>query len=136
MNVIYQSDDELKEDEVLELYRSVDWAAAEKPRELMLSLRNSPTLITARVDGRLVGLGNAISDGYLVAYYSHLVVHPEFQRKGIGRALLERMMEPYKGFHQQSLTADGDATEFYKKLGFKRAGRTVPMWIYAGTDHD
>ncbi len=136
MNVIYQSDDELKEDEVLELYRSVDWAAAEKPRELMLSLRNSPTLITVRVDGRLVGLGNAISDGYLVAYYSHLVVHPEFQSKGIGRALLERMMEPYKGFHQQSLTADGDATEFYKKLGFKRAGRTVPMWIYAGTDHD
>ena len=127
MNVIYQSDDELKEDEVLELYRSVDWAAAEKPRELMLSLRNSPTLITVRVDGRLVGLGNAISDGYLVAYYSHLVVHPEFQSKGIGRALLERMMEPYKGFHQQSLTADGDATEFYKKLGFKRAGRTVPM---------
>ena len=31
------------------------------------------------------------------------------------------------------LTADGDAAAFYEAMGFARAGRTVPMWIYAGT---
>jgi hypothetical protein len=24
---------------------------------------------------------------------------------------------------------------FYERAGFERAGKTVPMWIYAGTDH-
>jgi hypothetical protein len=33
------------------------------------------------------------------------------------------------------LTADGRAVEFYKELGFERAGHTEPMWIYAGTEH-
>lgn len=33
------------------------------------------------------------------------------------------------------LTADGEAIEFYKRLGFERAGKTEPMWIYAGTEH-
>lgn len=32
------------------------------------------------------------------------------------------------------LTADGDATEFYKKIGFSRAMQTEPMWIYSGGD--
>ena len=41
----------------------------------------------------------------------------------------------YAGFHQQMLTADGKAIDFYKSLGFSRAGNTEPMWIYAGDEH-
>jgi ribosomal protein S18 acetylase RimI-like enzyme len=33
------------------------------------------------------------------------------------------------------LTADGAAIKFYERLGFKRAGKTEPMWIYAGDEH-
>lgn len=33
------------------------------------------------------------------------------------------------------LTADGKAIEFYKSVGFIRAGKTEPMWVYAGTEH-
>ena len=28
-----------------------------------------------------------------------------------------------------------DAVGFYEKVGFERAGKTVPMWIYEGNDH-
>ena len=41
----------------------------------------------------------------------------------------------YPGFHQQMLTADGDAINFYMALGFERAGKTESMWIYAGDEH-
>ena len=44
-------------------------------------------------------------------------------------------MSNYEGFHQHMLVADGRAIDFYKKLGFTRAGKTEPMWIYAGQDH-
>ncbi len=49
--------------------------------------------------------------------------------------MMEKMLERYAGFHQQMLTADGKAVKFYEALGFVRAGRTEPMWVYAGTEH-
>lgn len=128
-------DDRVETGEVVELYRANGWSAAEKPAELLAALRDSHSLATARVAGRLVGLGNAISDGHLVVYYPHLLVHPECQGRGIGRKLMEALQERYRGFHQQMLTADGQAIEFYRKMGFERAGKTEPMWIYAGRDH-
>ena len=48
---------------------------------------------------------------------------------------MRRLKKKYQGFHQHVLIADGRALEFYRKCGFTRAGRTEPMWIYAGTDH-
>jgi len=96
---------------------------------------NPHALITAWDDDRLIGLGNAISDGYLVVYYPHLLVHPEYQRYGIGRKIVAKMQEKYAGFHMQMLVADGKAIEFYKRLGFVRAGKTEPLWIYSGNEH-
>ena len=77
-----QLDDSLQQDEVVALYRANDWSSADKPELLLAALRNSHSLVTARMDGRLVGLGNAISDGHLVVYYPHLLVHPAFQGAG------------------------------------------------------
>jgi GNAT superfamily N-acetyltransferase len=125
----------IKEAEVVELYRANKWSSANKPEQLLPALKNSRTLVTARISGRLVGIGNAISDGYLVVYYPHMLVHPDFQGRSIGRKMMEAMQTIYGSFHQQQLTADAEAIHFYKALGFKRAGKTEPMWIYAGNEH-
>jgi len=125
----------IEEKEVLSLYESNEWSSAKKPKELMSALKNSHTLVVARSEGLLVGIGNAISDGHLVVYYPHMLVHPDYQGKGVGRKMMEAMQSVYGSFHQQMLTADGEAIEFYKKLGFERAGKTEPMWIYGGNDH-
>ena len=127
--------DQISVDEVLDIYRANDWSSAEKPNELMAALQNSHSLVTARIAGKLVGLGNAISDGYLVVYFPHMLVHPAFQGRGIGRKMMAAMLKRYAGFHQQMVTADGKAIQFYESLGFERAGKTEPMWIYAGTEH-
>jgi GNAT superfamily N-acetyltransferase len=126
---------QIEEKEVLVLYRANNWSCVEKPDKLFLALQNSDTLVTARIEGELVGVGNAISDGYLVVYYSHMLVHPRYQGKGIGHKMMEAMLFRYKNFHQQMLTADSRAVGFYKKMGFKRAGNTEPMWIYSGEEH-
>lgn len=125
----------ITEQEVVSLYRANNWSSAEKPVQLMAALRNSDSLITARISGVLVGIGNAISDGCLVVYYPHMLVHPEHQKKGIGRKMMEAMKEKYSSFHQQMLTADGDAIAFYESLGFESAGQTQSMWIYSGNEH-
>lgn len=127
--------DAIETAEVLSLYRANAWSSAEKPAQLLAALRNSHALVTARIEGELVGIGNAISDGHLVVYFPHMLVHPSFHGQGIGKKMMHVMLEKYSGFHQQMLTADGDSIEFYKKIGFVRAGRTEPMWIYAGDEH-
>ena len=121
--------------DILRLYKANQWSSAEKPQKLYKALINSHTLITAWDQSILVGLGNAISDGHLVVYYPHLLVHPDYQGKGVGQMILEKMQETYGGFHMQMLTADGRAIDFYKKNGFVRAGNTESMWIYAGEEH-
>jgi GNAT superfamily N-acetyltransferase len=130
-----QLDDSIDEDEVINLYQANKWSSAEKPARLMSALRNSHALVTAREDARLVGLGNAISDGHLVVYYPHMLVHPDFRGHGVGRAMMRALQEKYSSFHQQILVADGKAVGFYKSLGFEQAGKTQPMWIYAGSEH-
>ena len=135
MNVKVEINGQIGETEVIALYRANEWSSADKPEQLMSALSNSHTLVTARLGGELVGLGNAISDGSLVVYYPHLLVHPAHQGKGIGRKIVEAMQGIYGDFHQQMLTADGEAIDFYKALGFQRAGKTVPMWVYAGNEH-
>ncbi|MBX2870770.1 MAG: GNAT family N-acetyltransferase [Saprospiraceae bacterium] len=120
---------------IIDLYKSVDWSSANKPDKLYQALLNSHTLLTAWDGDRLIGLGNALSDGFLVVYYAHLVVHPNYQGKGVGRMIVNRFQEKYGDFHQQILVADGGSINFYQKCGFERAGQTEPMWIYQGDEH-
>ena len=126
---------EINIDDILVLYKANEWSSANKPNELYNALLNSETLITAWEGEKLVGLGNAISDGFLTVYYPHLLVLPEYQGKGIGKLIMDKMQEKYNHFHMQMLTADGRSVDFYKKNGFERAGKTEPMWIYQGNEH-
>lgn len=120
---------------ILALYRALNWSSAKKPDQLVRALQNSDTLITAWDGQRLIGLGNAISDGHLVVYYPHTAVHPDYQRQGIGAEIIRMLRAKYDGFHQQVLVADADAVAFYEKCGFARAGNTQPMWIFDGDEH-
>jgi GNAT superfamily N-acetyltransferase len=134
-SIEYRETRALPEAGVMALYRANGWSSADKPRELMAALAGSHAVVSAWDGERLVGLGNALSDGHLVVYYPHMLVHPDYQGRGIGGELMRRLMARYAGFHQHILVADGRAIDFYRTCGFERAGRTEPMWIYAGHDH-
>ncbi len=122
-------------DRIIALYKANAWSSAEKPEQLCKALLNAHTLISAWDGQTLVGLGNAISDGFLVVYYPHLLVLPSYQGRGIGCSIAKILMARYQNFHQQMLVADVKAIEFYRKCGFEQAGETVPMWIYHGREH-
>ena len=135
IDIHYSDTRELALESILALYTANEWSSAQKPELLHKALLASHSLFTAWESTRLVGLGNAISDGYLVVYYPHLLVLPEYRGQGIGTELMRHLMARYGGFHQHILVADGRALDFYRKCGFERAGKTEPMWIYAGHDH-
>lgn len=136
MDIRYEETRELPPDQVLGLYQKLNWSSAKKPAQLMRALEGSHSVISAWAGQRLVGLGNALSDGVLVVYYPHLLVDPEYQGQGIGKGIMKRMQERYSSCHQQQVTADGEAVEFYRKCGFEFSGKCRAMWIYDGHDHD
>ena len=122
-------------DQMLNLYQANHWSSADKPQQLFHGLHNSHTVITAWKDEQLVGLANTLSDGHLVVYYSHVIVHPDCKRMGIGRQMMTELMSRYDGFHQHVLIADSDAVQFFESLGFGPAGETKSMWIFDGSEH-
>jgi len=126
---------DVKQDDIIAIYKANHWSSAEKPDQLIQALINSHSFITAWHNEKLVGLGNALSDGFLVVYYPHLIIHPDYQGQGIGKRILNKLQEKYGDFHQQILVADGKAIDFYEKCGFEPAGETKSMWIYKGNDH-
>jgi GNAT superfamily N-acetyltransferase len=130
-------------EQILPLYELNGWSSARKPDALHQALLNSHALVSAWDGDTLVGIGNAISDGFLVVYYPHLLVRPDYQGQGIGQRIMTILQQRYAGMQMQMLVADGDAigfavaarVAFYQKCGFTRAGQTQPMWIYDGEDH-
>jgi len=122
-------------EQIIPIYELNGWSSAQKSELLHQALLNSHHLVSAWQGEQLVGIGNAISDGFLVVYYPHLLVHPDYQGQGIGRKLVEMLKQRYEGFHMHMLVAEHEAIAFYEKCGFVRAGKTEPMWIYGGGDH-
>lgn len=126
---------DLPREPVLALYRANEWSAADKPDALLNHLRKSHAVVSAWQGDRLIGLGNTLSDGELVVYYSHMLVLPEFQGQGVGACIARRLMDRYQGFHQQVLLAVGSSVRFYERLGFVPAGDTRSMWIFPDAEH-
>ncbi|HHX4055980.1 MAG: N-acetyltransferase family protein [Burkholderia contaminans] len=69
-------------------------------------------------DNRIVGMAaHVVADG--VAWLDQLYVHPEFQRQGVGSALLESVKSQTAGKLQlYTFQMNRDAAAFYERQGF------------------
>ena len=109
------------EQEILDLYKSVEWDLyIVDPNMLKNAYNNSLKTYGAYVDDKLVGIIRVVGDGYSVVFIQDLLIRPEFQRQGIGRALMQRIIDEYKGVYQMHLLTDNTEKTigFYKSMGF------------------
>ena len=70
-------------------------------------------------DGAIVGGVYAFSDGELDASVHGLATHPDFQKRGIGRALMESIVAGFEPHMAVLLTTEPHNENFYRKVGFK-----------------
>lgn len=111
---------------LVELYNSVGWESAKVPERLQRALRGSDTVFSVWEGKRLVGLINAIDDGEMTAYIHYLLVHPEYQKKGVGKMLVDKMKEHYKEYVYRILIAETPANiGFYESCGFEKGGASA-----------
>ncbi len=80
-------------------------------------------------DGILLGAARAISDGVYYAVVLDVVVAIEHQGHGIGRKLMEALLEKLP-LEKIYLTAPPDKQGFYKKLGFYKHNNTMGRYAH------
>lgn len=113
-----------------ELFKSVNWLSADYPERLYKALNNCETVFTAWDNALLVGLINAIDDGELTAYVHYLLVRPEYQKVGIGKELLRLVREKYKDYLYVELIAESrELIGYYEKNGFNNVQDVYVMGI-------
>jgi GNAT superfamily N-acetyltransferase len=83
-------------------------------------LAHADILVTARQDGRLVGVSRAISDFSYCTYLSDLAVDEAFQGQGIGRELIRRTHEAAGLASMLILLAAPKAQTFYPHIGMAK----------------
>jgi ribosomal protein S18 acetylase RimI-like enzyme len=93
MDIAYELEPGLSAEEFIDvLVRST--LAERRPVDDMLAIRGmlekADVIVTARLEGRLVGVSRAISDFSYCTYLSDLAVDEAYQRRGIGRELIRR----------------------------------------------
>ena len=114
----------LTTNELIDLYQSVGWSAYISKQTLMAQLLpNSLFYRLARYNGNLVGLIRVVGDGVSIVYVQDLLVHPSYQGRGLGKALLSHVLEKYRTVRQiVLLTDDLESTrKFYEACGLKNA---------------
>jgi len=101
----------------------VGWPSPPSPATHLRILQGSAAvvLVVDERTGTVVGFVTAISDGVSCAYIPHLEVLPAYQDRGIGTALLERMLTRLHKLHMIDLLCDPDIQPFYARLGMRPA---------------
>ncbi len=110
------------EKEILDLYTAVGWTAyTGDPEALRRGYENSLLVLGAYEGGKLAGIIRAVGDGATVVFIQDILVFPEQQRKGIGSALLQAVLDKYAGVRQVELVTDNTekTVAFYQSMGFR-----------------
>jgi len=89
----------------------------DRPEAILGMLENADVILTARDDGRLVGVSRALTDRQFCTYLSDLAVDVAYQGRGIGRALI-RLTHEAAGRHTTLiLLAAPKARTYYPYIG-------------------
>lgn len=110
-------------DTYLELRNCVGWKKL-SVIQAKTAIENSLFTVCAYDGDKPVGMGRIVGDGVVIDYIQDLIVCPEYQKKGIGRLIINRLIEYVKETKLEEteimlcLMCAKGREEFYKKYGF------------------
>lgn len=123
INIILSRDKNINLQELEELCDTVGWVR--RPlKKVKTAIKYSFITISLSYrenkDDKLIGFARATSDNTFNATIWDVVVHPEFQRQGLGKVLINEIVKELRcsGINTITLFADPHVLSFYKALGF------------------
>jgi N-acetylglutamate synthase-like GNAT family acetyltransferase len=122
MGVIIREGPDIDLDQLQALYHFAPWAAGRDKEEIQVMLKNTDYVFSAQDDGRLVGFARILTDRIYRATVWDVVVHPDYQRQGVGEALMKTILShPVLSKVQKFWLNTRDKQPFYERFGFVRS---------------
>ncbi|CBS90466.1 GNAT family N-acetyltransferase [Azospirillum lipoferum] len=126
MRIDYAVEPELSADAFIDVLERSGLAerrpVGDRPR-VEAMLRNAGLIVTARADGRLVGVARSITDFVYCCYLSDLAVDRALQGRGIGKELMRRTRDAMGPGTMCLLLSAPKAVSFYEQAGLTRHGQ-------------
>ncbi|WP_221388485.1 GNAT family N-acetyltransferase [Clostridium perfringens] len=123
-NLVFKDDIILNVEDILYLYNDVGWSSYTKDIDsLIKSIKNSLKVISVWDKDLLVGLIRVVGDGHSIIYIQDILILQKYQNRGIGKRVIEIILDKYKNVRQKVLLTDKEEKNilFYKKVGFSIA---------------
>lgn len=112
----------------LRLRDAVGWRSAECDEATLRAALDRTWNVVARDGGRVVGIGRLLDDGAFYATIWDVIVEPDAQRRGVGTAIFERLLEEASACAIVALVASPLGKPLYERYGFSSDdGRGVAM---------
>ena len=121
MNITYTNT--VSAEDCNKLRNSAGWPQMH-PDQIKIGLKNSAFIVAAKDEEVTVGMARIVSDGGYVVFIVDVLVLPEYQRKGIGKTMMSKIMEYIQGnlkddyCIQVDLMAAKGKERFYEEFGF------------------
>jgi ribosomal protein S18 acetylase RimI-like enzyme len=108
-------------DEYNALRSLAQWPAFQEP-VVRKALANSLYCVCIELDSAIVGMGRIAGDNAIYLHILDVIVHPDYQRKGVGKLLMRALMGYVDMVANQNtnigLMCSKGREEFYKGFGF------------------
>ncbi|NPA91566.1 MAG: N-acetyltransferase [Chloroflexi bacterium] len=106
--------------EIVNAYAAQDLMLPRSPKEVERTLSS---WVVADADGRVVGCGALSLLSPELAEIRSLAVAPDMAGRGIGRAIVEHLVERARALHIKQVAALTLQQGFFERLGFRRVDR-------------
>ena len=120
--IIYSLEKSLDPDEFIEVLKKSTLAErrpVDDEQRITTMCNNANLIVTARLNGILVGVARSITDFVYCTYLSDLAVDVKHQKKGIGKKLIEETKKATPQAKLILLSAPA-AIDYYPKIGMKK----------------
>lgn len=108
----------IKARDLMKLYSEVNWWPERSEMDIDGMLKSS-IFVGAWSGEQLIGFARAVSDGKFRAYIEDVVIHKEFRREGVGKRIVERLLEEISEIDIVSLFCEKELIPFYEYNQFK-----------------
>ncbi len=121
-DIIYSLEKSLDPDEFVEVLKKSTLAErrpVDDEQRITSMFNNANLIVTARLNGVLIGIARSVTDFVYCTYLSDLAVDVKHQKKGIGKKLIEETKKATPQAKLILLSAPA-AIDYYPKIGMKK----------------